>query len=224
MKWYCTSISSRTVQNVVSVCGWNSARGVSLSLEITAVAVMRRLMTSAQSAIVQVQLYSTVEALSGNWSLVTSSAPDSWPHSGLQTVAAIHYSVQAVIQRIQSEFSFISGPRFILPAHLITNAVYWKHHRYVLRFTVLNPPGLLYSTVHYVVRLLCRMYVFITNNTFTTNNLGVIIHKTCCNKKTIIYTNKKQNKLYMLRGVDNKHYLRLKTITYWNNVLMTLIA
>lgn len=124
---------------------------------------------------------------STQWQLVTSSAPDSWPHSGLQTVVAIHYSVQATIQRIQGKFSFISGPRFILPAHLITNAVYWKHHRYVLRFTALNHPGLLYNTVHYVLRLLCRMYVFITNITFTTNNLGVIIHKTCCNKKN--YTN-----------------------------------
>lgn len=64
---------------MVSVCGWNSARGVSLSLEITAVAVMRWLMTSAQSAVVQVQLYSTVEALSGNWSPVAHRTADRIP-------------------------------------------------------------------------------------------------------------------------------------------------
>lgn len=63
---------------MVSVCGWNSARGVSLSLEITDVAVMRWLMTSAQSAVVQVQ-YSTVEALSGNWSPVAHRTADRIP-------------------------------------------------------------------------------------------------------------------------------------------------
>lgn len=142
---------------------------------------MRWLMTSAQSAVVQVQLYSTVETLSGNWSPVAHRTADRIPACRLQPP----YTTQSKLRYKEFKANFLFYPALVLFFLLTLLVTLLKTSS--VRFTVLNPPGLLYSTVRYVVRLLCRMYVFITNNTFTTNTLGVIFHKTCCNNK--IYTN-----------------------------------